>query len=379
MLAGSPEAAAEEVKQHPTTKGEIAEEAKPTKGIEPGFLYYKNGDRVGATLAKIHKDYLTFNLTQGGEVMVQPSDLIEYWSGENFALFKKGVRIRLDTPIVGKINIRGEDIFITPEGKEPIEIEAVDVNECVNYDTFLYEMKKDRPWYKDWRANVGFGVSVNRSTEDGTAFNSELSLNRTEPDIVFLPERSRVTVLVTDEYQRVTGPSFDSENPEFREEHTLYANAEYDHTLHKQFFALGVFTFDRNHSQQLLSQPSYGAGFGWTIYKTDVDEIVLKTSWDYRTQDFEDYTYNTKHVGQKVSQTLNLSLPHNMQLNEMVDADVAYNDSKNISGRASVELRIPVYRSIGMELSASDDYLNAPYPGTDRNSYRLVTRLTYSF
>jgi hypothetical protein len=343
-------------------------------------LLFNDGDKLTGEFRRIERGTVYFYMSKTGELSLQPNDIGDLKVIRPFAIFLKDAKRRKEDALVGTIEIRGGELFLHAEGKPEQKIETSDITYAMSNALFIAETSKRQPLHRGWNAQVGAGITIVRSTDKGLTFNTDFSASRTVPDITFLPDRNRTSVSVTDSYEKVTSPSYYEQGAFTENEtHIFHANLERNDYFTTRFYVLGTYSFDRNFSQGLLAQHSYGGGIGWTLYKSFSNQFDLKTNYDRRTQEFNDLSYNTHLNGQKFAESLRYRLPLNMDIEQDADFEASYNKPEDYAANLTARLNIPVYRSLGVSITATDNFLNNAQPGADKNSYRFVTSLSYYF
>ena len=220
-----------------------------------------------------------------------------------------------------------------------------------------------------------------RSTENGTELDSDLSLSRTVPGVDYLPRRSRSSLNIRDSYDLLTQPNLYAYEGEpaaiTNESHTFHADVEHNEYLHSHVFALAKYSFDRDFATGLTSQELYGAGFGWTVIETYLQELNLKTDFHREIQNFTVDTDNDVLYGQTFSVEYQRQLPGNLTFRTSNSYLSSYNLPHKYSADSTTVLTVPLLWRMGISFTVEDKYLNNPVFGLNRNTFRFTTSLTY--
>ena len=91
-----------------------------------------------------------------------------------------------------------------------------------------------------------------------------------------------------------------------------HADAERDEFFSKRLFGFGQASFDHNFSQGLTLQQTYNGGIGFTVLKTDKQELDVKGAVSYARQEFTGGTAGKNLVGSTAGENYNRKFPKNM-------------------------------------------------------------------
>ena len=170
----------------------------------------------------------------------------------------------------------------------------------------------------------------------------------------------------------------DRNPPAVTETSILHADAERDESFSARFFALGQTAFDHNYSQGLDLQQIYGGGIGYTPLKDDKQELDIKATIQYEKQAFQNKASNDNLIGSTISETYHRALPKKFVLSEFGNIIPSFNIPKAYSANASATLTLPVYKRLSMAVTGTDNYLNNPSAGFNKNSFQFVLAATYT-
>jgi hypothetical protein len=140
--------------------------------------------------------------------------------------------------------------------------------------------------------------------------------------------------------------------------------------------------FDHNFAQDLDLQQIYGAGIGWTAVKKTNQELDLKTTLQYESQQFivANGIYNQNLIGSTLDATWAAKLPLKVLFKQQVSWIPAYNNPYAYSAGEKNTLTMPFFKRLAFSVGTIDSYLNDPppaHPPTKRNSFEFTTGLTY--
>jgi hypothetical protein len=145
-------------------------------------------------------------------------------------------------------------------------------------------------------------------------------------------------------------------------------------------------SFDHSYSQGLNLQQIYGGGLGFVVFKTAEQELDMKGDIHYERQHFgftpgvvpPVKTPDKNLIGANIGDTYAAKLAHGMVFNQGLVVTPAFNTPSAYSALATAGLTFPVYKRLGFNLSALDDFLNDPAFGSKKNSFQFSAGLTYT-
>ena len=134
-------------------------------------------------------------------------------------------------------------------------------------------------------------------------------------------------------------------------------------------------------------QQVYGGGFGWTPIKTPKQQLDLKMDVHYEKQKYITNPVNgvvvatvpsTNLIGSTIFEGYHRNLPHKLLFTQTANILPAFNVASDYSANLTAALSIPVFKRLSASISTTDNYLNDPSPGYNKNSFQFVTGVTYA-
>jgi hypothetical protein len=374
--------------------------AKPT----PDVLIFNNGDQLTGHLEKAMGGNIVFKSDMAGELTIGFDKIKELRSGskaDQFALLRKGVPVNKKTPAPeGTISVADGNVLVatdkpaanTDSSSAPATVPAKEVDMLIGKDEFDKQVSGKHSFTEGWNGTVTGGATLVRSTTTATTLTAALSLVRAFPTVSWLPPSNRTTFDVAESYGKNTSPGAIPQTvPPTPSVTTLssifHADAERDEYFSPRFYALGDVSFDHNYAQGLDLQQVYGVGIGWTVIKTPKQELDLKADLHYETQEYINTPINggappdtpsTNLIGSTIFEAYNRTLPRKMVFTESLSVLPAYNDVTAYSANATAGLAIPVFKRLSASVTTTDNFLNDPAPGYNKNSYQFITGVTYN-
>jgi hypothetical protein len=84
-------------------------------------------------------------------------------------------------------------------------------------------------------------------------------------------------------------------------------------------------------------------------------------------------------IGSTFGQTYTRVLPRKIALDEFAAFTESWNNTSAYSSHVGATLTFPVYRGLGFNIGAIDDYLNTAAVGFKKNSFQFTTGVNYAF
>ena len=375
--------------------------AKPT----PDVLIFNNSDQLTGHLEKAMGGNIVFKSDMAGEFTIGFDKIKELRSGsksDQFALLRKGIPVNKKTPAPeGTISVADGNVLVatdkpaanTDSSSAPASVPAKEVDMLIAKDEFDKQVSGKHSFTEGWNGTVSGGATIVRSTTAGTTLTAALNLVRALPTVSWLPPSNRTTIDVTESYGKDTSPGAIPQTvpppPTVTTLNSIFhADAERDEYFSPRFYALADVDFDHNYAQGLQLQQVYGIGIGWTPVKTPKQELDLKVDIHYETQQYISTPVNgaivtpttptTNLIGSTIFEGYHRTLPRKMVFTESVNVLPAYNDATAYSANATAGLAIPVFKRLSASVTTTDNFLNDPAPGYDKNSYQFITGVTYN-
>ena len=358
---------------------ETPERAESAPGAPEDTLLFRSGDRLTGELERIEHGAAIFRGNITGSVTIHFSSIQDLKVKRRFAVIPHGKIVSEQNAIRGTLELRGDDLIITLSAGTPVTLKASDIEYAFDEATFERELAHHVRLFEGISESAGIGGSFVRSTEDGVAFNTNLSLTRVSPGVDFLPRRRRTELNLSENYEFITRHDLYSQTSQDLHNQVFDASLEQNEYLHSRFFLLGTYTFGRNYSQGLQAEQIFGGGFGLTLFGGYPQQLDIKTDLHRESQGFLDPTNNDVLFGQKIAFDYQCHLPGNLHLRQEADYLPAYNLPHRYSADSTTTLTVPLFRHfIGLTVTGTDNYLNVPSPGLKRNTFRLTTSITFS-
>jgi hypothetical protein len=355
-------------------------------GVEPkpaptaDVLVLANGDQLTGKLLGEADGTVTFHSDMAGDLSFTWDKIKSIRTTQKFAVIEQGQHISRKTPDsnVAQGTIAIQDDTIQVAGKEIPEKNAQYV---VDQDSYIKQVRGNHGWGYGWGGSLTAGAADVQATQNSRTFTGAGTFVRTIPGVSWMDPRNRTTADFTAAYGSLSQPGAVTTKTNI-----LHADAEHDWFLSPRLYALVDTSFDHNYSQGLNLQQIYGGGLGFVLIKTPKQELDLKGDIHYERQNFgftpgivpPTTTPNKNLIGADIGDTYMAKLAHGLVFNEGLVVTPAFNMPKAYSALATAGLTFPVYKRLGFNLSALDDFLNDPAFGSKKNSFQFSAGLTYT-
>lgn len=352
--------------------------AKPVSDV----IVFINGDRLSGVLERGVGDTIVFKSDMTGEISVPLNKIKELRSSGSFAVLRKDQPVTRTAVIPGTISYADEQITVANPAGAPETVPVNQLSFLIDQATYDKELARKPGPLTGWDGNISAGATLVRSTQNGTTFNTAVTLVRQIPTVPYLPKRNRTGFDLTETYGTLRQPVIPQTTPPSPDTviktSIFHTDLERDEYISPKFYALGQLSFDHNYSQGLDFQEIFGGGFGWTVFERPTQQLDFKADIHYEKQQFETGSSNVDLVGSTFSEAYRRNFPRKILLTETVNLIPAWNNLNAYAGNGSLGLAIPVLRQFNVSFTTTDSFINNPSVGFQKNSFQFVTAVGYS-
>jgi hypothetical protein len=366
----------------------------PAKPAAPpdDVVIFLNGDRLTGKLLRAEGGHVVFASKMAGEINIPMDNIQQLRSGALFALLRKDTVPTQNYEFEGSVRIEDKKVYVAePNGTNFVEADS-DVAYLIPKQDFDQQMSKKAGFTTGWTGALTGGAALVRSTDTSTTLTAGLHLARTIPTVAWMPPRDRTTFNIVETYGKNTSPgAIPQTTPPTPSVTTLssifHSDAERDEYLSPRFYALGDLSFDHNYAQGLQLQQVYGGGIGWTPVKNAKQQLDLKVDLHYETQKFITNPVNgavvatvpsMNLIGSTIFEGYRRNLPHKLLFTQTANILPAFNQTSAYSVNVNAALALPVFKRLSANISTTDNFLNDPSPGYNKNSFQFTTGVTYA-
>lgn len=354
--------------------------AQASAAPAPDLLVFTNGDQLTGKLLRATPGTVVFHSDMAGDLNIPVDKIKDLRSTGNFAV------IRNDQKVIGALvrpgPIRIEDgkvnVATTPVETLPV----ADIGYIIDEPTFRRETNPHPSFFYGWNGSVSAGATLVRATQTATTLTTAINLIRIFPTVAWIPPRNRTTADLVETYGTSRAPVIPQTVPptpaSVVKTSIFHADAERDEYLSPRFFYLGEVDFDHNYSLGLDFQQIYGAGLGWTAIQRPKEELDLKADIHYEKQAFFDSAINQNLIGSTFGENYHYDFPRKIVFTETANIIPGWNNSNAYSANVTAALALPVWQRFAASVAATDNFINNPSPGYQKNSFQFVTGITYA-
>jgi hypothetical protein len=364
-----------------------AQATPPAPKPPPDVIVFTNGDQLTGTLERGAGNSVVFKSDMAGEITVSLDKVKELRSSGSFAVLRKDHPIKTVAAAraIAPAPIAYDDgkLSVAHPSAEPEFIPAAQIANIIDAATFAKDT--GRSGFTDgWNGAVNGGATIVRATDYGETFTAGIALVRAMPTVSFLPSANRTALNVQETYGKLTSPVIPQTTPASAPEVTVtsifHASVEHDEYFSPKFFALAETAFDHNYSQGLSLQQVYGAGVGWTAIKSDKQGLDLKATMQYEEQTYlvSSGTPNQNIIGSTFTEAYHRNLPRKLVFTQVLNVLPAWNQLQDYSANGSVSLAMPVFKRLSLNFTTTDNFLNDPAYGYNKNSFQFITAASYT-
>lgn len=362
-------------------------QSKPAKP-EPDTLVFKNGDQLTGTLVSGAGNSVVFKSDMAGQITVSLDNVKELRSNGAFAVLKKDIPLKKKAverdALPGKVEYADATLKVDSPAGVSSSVPEKEVGLIIDKPTFDKSLER-QSLLKGWTGAITAGASDVQSTSYGTNFNLALNMVRLAPMATYLPPHDRQTLNVAETYGKLTQPVVPQTTPptpnDVAKTSIFHADFEYDRYFSPRFYALGDTAFDHSFAQGLNLQQVYGGGFGWTPFQSANQQLDLKFDVHYEMQEFlaSTGTPSLNLIGSTFGENYRRTLPGKLQLTETGSILPSWNDTDAYSANGAVNLALPTYHRLTVNVGTSDNFINNPPVGFKKNSFQFTTGIGYTF
>jgi hypothetical protein len=357
-------------------------QAPPAKP-EPDVIVFSNGDQLTGKLERGTGDSIVFNSDAVGEITVSLSKIKELRSNEGFVILKNGEKVvRRQSKPAGTISYADTVVTETSTSAPPETVPTKDLAYIIDQATYNKEINGNPRPFSGWTGSLTGGASLVQATQYGENFNAGVALIRAIPTVTYLPARTRTTFNLQETYGKLTQPTIPQTTPPTPDATAktsiFHADFEHDKYVSPRWYGFAGLSYDHNFSQGLNFQQIYGIGIGWTAIMDAKQELDLKGDIHYERQNFQPPTTSEDLVGSTFTELYHRTLPAKILFTESASYIIGWNDTNAYSGIFTAGVQLPVYKRFAMNFTTTDNYLNNPAFGYDKNSFQFVTGITYT-
>ena len=364
-----------------------AAQPNPPANSAPDVLVLKSGDTLHGKLVNEAGGKVTFHTEELGDVSVAWSNINELRTAQPFAVLNKTAKPRSKKNAasipVGTLDATSQIVTVRPANAVPLApIPVTDAQYIVDQKSFDTEVHRHPSLFTGWNGAATAGATIVHATENQTTFSGSVGLVRSVPTVTWLTTSNRTSADFSGSFGKITEPG----TPTIKSA-IFHADAERDEFFAPRFFGLGQIAFDHNFAQGLALQSTYGGGAGMEAMKKPTQELDLKATIQYESQQFIAPTtpgVPSSPTQNLIGSTVSASYIAHLKLLTLTQGLAfipAFNKPHDYSANETDTVAFPAYKNLSFSVGTLDSYLNDPplaVPPTKRNSFQFTMGVTYA-
>ncbi len=352
----------------------------------PDVIVFNNGDQLTGKLVHETAGSVVFHSDIAGDVTVTWDKVKTIHSSQQFAVIQQGqhvTRKTADTEVaLGPVQVQDDQVKVSGPGGATKDIPVKKAEYMIDEATYRREIHRNPSFFYGWNGSITAAATLIQATQDSHSVGGSVALVRNIPTVNWLDPRTRTLIDFTGTDGSVSQPGTPTTKTNI-----LHGDAEQDWYLTPRLYFLVHASFDHNYSQGLELQQSYGAGIGYTVLKSPVQQLDIKSEVHYERQAFfvtpgifppPPLTPSKDLIGASAGDTYMRKLPRGLVFDQGAEITPAFNESNAWSAVASAGLLFPTYKRLGFTLGMLDTYLNDPAIGSKKNSFQFTAGVTYT-
>ncbi len=348
--------------------------AKPA----PDVLIFTDGEKLIGQLISATDTGLVFVSAIGFQVQAPWTSVKELHSEKRFAAIPKNIVYRKpgDEKLVplGSIELADKALNVSDApAAAPKSVPLDNVYRLLQEGDFRKGMEKAGV-FQNWTGNATIGIAYQSATVNNRAVNSSVTLTRNDPAQDWRTLRNRTGISFSSAYSVTTiSGSGDLKT-------SLYhLDVAQDHFFKSRLFGFADATLDHNTGQGVDLVQAYGAGMGVTVVKTARTLFEVRSEMSFMDQNYVDPRMNRKLIGSRFLQSYTYTFKNGISFREGGGVRPAWNDQRYIYSAGGATVIIPVYKRIGVNVVAMDNFVNNTPRPLKKNIFQLSVGASYTF
>lgn len=328
-------------------------------------LIFTNGDQLSGKLVRADPATCIFQSDQAGTVTVPWSHVRSLTTSEPFVLVEKDGSTHR-----GQLQIAGSAIKFSGEAGTPAaSFDLKDTRMILDPATYAQESTAHPMPWQGWRGIVSGGFSQISATQNSSSYTGSVNVQRPVPSLDWLPKGSDTLLHFQGTYGKLSQPG------EPTVVTSIYTGGlEQDEDVTNRLFLFGNGQLDHNLAQGLELQQAYGGGVGWKLIDSAQSQLAVKADLHWTHQHFL-ATANQNFLASSFSESLRENYYGKVIWTESISLTPSITNTSAYQMAALSSWAVPLYKSLSLNFTFVDSYLNNPQPGFLKNSLQLSTGL----
>jgi len=212
-----------------------------------------------------------------------------------------------------------------------------------------------------WVSQAAAGISIARGNSDFELFNAKIGTQKKTPVNEY--------ILGADASY---GESSGTENAD-----TIHGNVQYNRNFNEKLYGFIIVDGLHDGIQDIKYRVSLNPGAGYYFIKTKATTLSGEFGPGVVTQELGDDT--TTYADLRVAERLDQVLTPAAKMWEKAELLTQVSQLDNYYVNSEIGVESAMSKSMGLQLTLSDSYVNDPAPGRKSNDVRLIGGISYKF
>jgi putative salt-induced outer membrane protein YdiY len=332
-------------------------------------IQLKNGDHLSGSFQQLQSGNIIFKTDNLGTLTIPAGKVASFTiSGPVVVILKKG---RTESGYFSLTN----GVWQLKSGTQTKRVKPGDVMAIYPYGVYYKKNPKAprMPW-RDWKGQGALGYVLQQSSQHSKSLSINFTSARVEPTLPGMKPRRATHFSFNMAYATVTQSGVTTKantlTSVLRQDFYIGGNAR------NYLFLQGQ--WDHIEPQQLTLRQTYGGGLGRNLTQRRNFTFAIQGGLTYVRTSFETGELRNEMqalAGEKVT----LTLFKHLNLDHELDAYPSLTFLGDYRFNSLTALNVPISKRFSLNISANDQFLSRPIPGTERNVLILSTGLGVNF
>lgn len=332
-------------------------------------LQMKNGNRLHGTFKRLLAGNILFKTKNLGTLTIPVAEVSDFVTPEAVVvIFKKGKT----AAGIFSVTAAGWELKSTAgtTALQPADVVAV-------YPSKVYEKEGPQQPHKlwqDWAGQGSLGYVLQQSSQHSKSLSVNFNSARIEPKLPGLPPRRATHFSLNMAFATLTESGLTTKSNTLTS--VLRQDFFFNGDATNYFFLQGQ--WDHIQPQELSLRQTYGGGLGRDLIRHPNFTLGVQGGLTYVRSDFSTGELRNEMealAGEKITATV---FKH-VNINHAFDVYPSLTSAGDYRFNALVALDAPISSRFSLNITATDQYLNNPVPGTQANVLILSTGLGVNF
>lgn len=327
----------------------------------------KNGDKLSGSFVEVRDKKLSFKSDLVGDVSI-PLDKIQSVSVE-----KPAVILGIDRKLLrGTIELQNSGDWRIVSNGTAQTVNAGSIDVILPEETYHTQVEQPVAIWQDWKGSINFGYAIQRGDQNTSNLSGIVAATRERPQNLLFMRHWRTNYGLNMLFAKAQqdGTSITS--------NSITTGLRQDYLFTMQDFVFGTAQLDHIDTQGLYLRQTYGGGIGRDLIHTPRTLFSVIAGADYIREKFIAAPTN-ESAEAAIGEKLGLQITSRVRFDQAFDFFPDLEHRSRYHGDASAGFTLKISRRFTANVSAIDQYISIPSPGSKNNNIALTTGLGYTF